>query len=142
MSWTLDDNNIESIIEQILHELNIEASIESDYEHSPMAYNYRTNTFKFSKDLIEKDLTCNGLISLVYVKLLTYHEVGHYLDFKKNLNSVLMLDKLVEIDVQIALEENAWDLGRTVVPEDMREEFDEINRDNLRRLEFNKYNPI
>lgn len=139
MNWTLNNSNIESVIKQILLEKNIKANIEAEYEYSPMAYNYRTDTFKFSNNLIQQELDWNGFNPLTYVRLLTYHEVGHYLDFKGNHLSVSMLDNLIDIDVQIALEENAWKLGMTVVPQDLKDGFDEINGSNLRQLEFRKY---
>ena len=88
--------DIEKIIENTLSENNLNIHFEFDNDlASPMSYNVSTNTIKFNY------LKVNGYISIIninlkettenYVKIILYHMIGYYLDFKKNKHDVRTL---------------------------------------------------
>ena len=88
--------DIEKIIHNTLAELDLNIHYEFDNDLlSPMSYNVSTNTIKFNY------LKVNGFISIInihlkettenYVKIILYHVIGYYLDFKKNKHDVRIL---------------------------------------------------
>jgi hypothetical protein len=117
--------DIEKIIEFTLqeHKLNI------DYEFNnkllaPMSFNVLTNTIKFNY------LQINGYIANINfkiketdedcVKIILYHQLGYYLEFKNNKHDLRVLkyfedEKKAQLLAKI--ETNAWDYGRTLIPE-------------------------
>ncbi|PAE23244.1 hypothetical protein [Bacillus sp. 7894-2] len=119
----------------ILHTLN-EQRLNINYEFSntlasPMSYNVSTNTIKFNY------LKVNGYIAKInfkiketdenLVKLMLYHEIGYYLDFKKNKHDIrtLMYGEDDEKEQLMAeIEKNSWDYGRKIVPEHLVNAYD------------------
>ena len=79
--------NIEKIIKDTLdkHHLNIDYEINNNLT-VPMSYNVSTNIIKFNY------LQVNGYINKIrikeidenFVRIILYHVIGYYLDFKKN----------------------------------------------------------
>jgi hypothetical protein len=126
--------DIEKIIEDTLqdHNLNIHYEFDNDLA-APMSYNKSTNTIKFNY------LKINGYIGIIninmketnenYVKLILYHVLGYYLDFKKNKHDLRTL-KYGEDDeiamLKTTIETNAWEYGRTLVPEPLLQSYDQV----------------
>ncbi|WP_035333099.1 hypothetical protein [Cytobacillus firmus] len=121
----------------ILHTLN-EQRLNINYEFSntlasPMSCNVTTNTIKFNY------LKVNGYIAKInfkiketdenLVKLMLYHEIGYYLDFKKNKHDIrtLMYGEDDEKEQLMAeIEKNSWDYGREIVPEHLVNAYDQF----------------
>lgn len=130
--------DIEKIIEDTLneHHLPIHYEFNNDLT-APMSYNVSTNTIKFNY------LKVNGYISIMkssiketnenYVKLILYHEIGYYLDFKKNKYDlrILMYGHEDEKEkLKSTIETNAWEYGRTLVPQQLVESYDQVRELN------------
>ncbi|MBT2698628.1 hypothetical protein J7E79_14540 [Bacillus sp. ISL-40] len=126
--------DIEEIIENTLqeHQLTI------DYEMNnkllaPMSFNVTTNTIKFNY------LQINGYIANINfkiketdvdcVKIILYRQLGYYLEFKNNKHDLRVL-KYFEDEEKAQLlakiETNAWDSGRTLVPEKLVNSYDKV----------------
>jgi hypothetical protein len=98
-----------------------------------MNYNVSTNTIKFNY------LQVNGYIAKInfkireteenIVKLLLYHEIGYYLDFKKNKHDIrtLMYGEDEEIEQLMSeIERNSWEYGRILVPDHLVNAYDQV----------------
>lgn len=132
--------NIESIIKNTLHELKIDIPYEFDNKlTAPMSYNVSINTIKFNY------LQVNGYIAKIkfketdenLVKIILYHVVGYYLDFKKNKHDtrILMYGEDEEKEqLKSEIETNAWEYGRTVVPENLLESYDKVRELNKKLI--------
>ncbi|TCN26560.1 hypothetical protein [Mesobacillus foraminis] len=124
--------DIEKIIKNALHELKIDL----DYAHddklaAPMSYNVSIKTIKFNY------LEINGYIGKIkfketqenLVKIILYHVIGYYLDFKKNKHDtrILMYGEDEEKEqLKSIIETNAWEYGRKVVPENLLDSYDKV----------------
>lgn len=126
--------DIEKIIENTLneHHLNLHYEFNNDLT-TPMSYNVSTNTIKFNY------LKINGYISIIkiqiketnenYIKMILYHEIGYYLDFKKNKHDlrILMYGHEDEKEkLKAVIETNAWEYGRTLVPPQLVDSYDKL----------------
>lgn len=125
--WT-----IEKIIESELKELKIYIDYEFDNQlPAPMSYNISTRTLKFNY------LQINGYRGKIrvretdedFVRLILYHTVGYYLDYQKNKHDIRTLvyggdEEKQELLSQI--EKNAWEYGRSLVPERLIESYDKM----------------
>lgn len=125
-------SDIEKIIKNTLNEHNLDIIYEFDNNLSaPMSYNVSTNTIKFNY------LQVNGYKGKIriketeedFVKIILYRMIGYYLDFKKNKHDLRTL-KYGE-DYEIAklkreIETNAWVYGRTFVPEELLQSYDQV----------------
>lgn len=124
--------NIEKIIEDTLekHKLDINYEINNKLT-VPMSYNVSTNTIKFNY------LQVNGYISKIrlketdenLVKIILYHVIGYYLDFKKHKHDLrtFMYGEDDEIEkLKTNIETNAWVYGRTLVPEKLLQSYDQV----------------
>jgi hypothetical protein len=126
--------DIEQIIKNTLNELNLDINVEiSNKLNVPMSYNVSTNTIKFNY------LKVNGYNAQInfkiketdenFVKIILFHELGYYLDFKKNKRDLRVLlygeDKEKEL-LMAEIEVNAWDYGRTLVHEHLVESYDQV----------------
>ncbi|MCM2532807.1 hypothetical protein NDK43_10925 [Neobacillus pocheonensis] len=126
--------DIEKIIENTLqeHKLNIDYEINNNLL-APMSFNVSTNTIKFNY------LQVNGYIANINfkiketdedcVKIILYRQLGYYLAFKKNNHDLRILkyfedEKKAEILTRI--ETNAWEYGRTLVPEKLVNSYDKV----------------
>jgi hypothetical protein len=124
--------NIEKIIEETLNHHKLDLNYEINNKLTvPMSYNVSTNTIKFNY------LQVNGYMNKIrineteenFVKIILYHVIGYYLDFKKNKHDLRIL-KYGE-DYEIAklkreIETNAWVYGRTLVPEELIHSYDQV----------------
>ena len=126
--------NIERIIITTLKELNLDINCEFNNDLAvPMSYNVSTKTIKFNY------LQINGYISELFklkeseeniVKLILYHELGYYLDFKKNKRDLKILkygEDNEREELQLEIEANAWEYGRTLVPDQLVKSYDKIH---------------
>lgn len=124
--------NIEKIIKDVLDEHRLDINYEFDNQlPAHMSYNVSTNTIKFNY------LQINGYRGKVrikesdenFVKILIYHEIGYYLSFKKNKHDLRTLiyggDEEKE-ELMAEIENNAWEYGRTMVPEHLLESYDKV----------------
>jgi len=133
--------DIERIIGDTLneHHLNIKYEFNNKLT-APMSYNVSTNTIKFNY------LRINGYISIMnvqlretdedFVKLILYHEIGYYLDFKKNKHDLRILmygDEEEKERLKSTIETNAWEYGRTLVPQKLLESYDKIRELDIKR---------
>ncbi|GAA0598358.1 hypothetical protein GCM10009001_13130 [Virgibacillus siamensis] len=134
--------NIERIIMATLTELNLDINCESNNDLTvPMSYNVSTKTIKFNY------LQVNGYIGELFklkesdeniVKLILYHELGYYLDFKKNKRDLKILiygEDDEKEELQSEIEANAWEYGRTLVPEQLVRSYDKIREFEKMRLQ-------
>lgn len=126
--------DIEKIIKNTLQELRLNMKVEfSDKLTEPMIYNGSTNTIKFNYIQINGyNAKLNFKIRETdenFVKIILYHELGYYLEFRKNprVLKTLIYGKEEEKKQFLAeIEENAWELGRTLVPENLLQAYDQV----------------
>jgi hypothetical protein len=124
--------NIEKIIQQTLSRHNLDINYESNNQLTvPMSYNVSHNTIRFNY------LKINGYIAKLniketnenLVKIILYRVLGYYLDFKKNKHDTRILmygdDKEIE-ELKTLIERNAWEFGRTMVPEELLNSYDKV----------------
>jgi hypothetical protein len=126
--------DIEKIIEHTLqeHRLNIDYEINNKLL-APMSFNVSTNTIKFNY------LQINGYIANINfkiketdedcVKIILYHQLGYYLEFKNNKHDLRVLkyfDDEKKAQILAKIETNAWDNGRTLVPERLVKSYDQV----------------
>jgi hypothetical protein len=125
--------DIEKIIINTLQELKLNIKVEfSDKLTAPMTYNGSTNTIKFNY------IQVNGYNAKLnfkiretdenFVKIILYHALGYYLEFRKNprVLKTLIYGKKEEKEQFLAeIEENTWELGRTLVPENLLKAYDQ-----------------
>jgi hypothetical protein len=126
--------DIEKIIKNILQELKLNIKVEySDKLTAPMTYNVSTNTIKFNY------IQINGYNAKInfkiketdenFVKIILYHELGYYLEFRKNtqvLKTLLYGEEKEKEQLLAQIEENAWKYGRTMVPEYLIKAYDQV----------------
>ena len=126
--------DIETIIKNTLQELKLNINVEfSDKLTAPMSYNVSTNTIKF--DYIQ----INGYNAKInfkiketdenFVKIILYHELGYYLEFRKNtrvLKTLIYGEEAEKEQLLAEIEENAWEYGRTLVPEYLVKAYDQV----------------
>ncbi|MYL65045.1 hypothetical protein GLW07_16935 [Bacillus hwajinpoensis] len=126
--------DVEKIIKDTLEEHQLSINYEFNNElAAPMSYNVSTNTIKFNY------LQMNGYQAKVNFKLketeenialiLLYHEIGYYLDFKKHRHDLRILmyeDEEVQQELLAEIEENAWEQGRKLIPDDLKESYDQL----------------
>ncbi|MGG0789897.1 hypothetical protein ABE132_14580 [Peribacillus simplex] len=125
-------SDIEKIINNTLNEHNLDIIYEFDNNLSaPMSYNVSTNTIKFNY------LQVNGYKGKIriketeedFVKIILYRMIGYYLDFKKNKHDlrILMYGHEEEKEkLKSEIETNAWDYGRTLIPEQLLKSYDKV----------------
>lgn len=125
-------SDIGKIINNTLNEHNLDIFYEFDNNLSaPMSYNVSTNTIKFNY------LQVNGYKGKIriketeedFVKIILYRMIGYYLDFKKNKHDlrILMYGHEEEKEkLKSEIETNAWDYGRTLIPEQLLESYDKV----------------
>ncbi|MGG0287175.1 hypothetical protein ABEY41_19050 [Peribacillus butanolivorans] len=125
-------SDIEKIINNTLNEHNLDIICEFDNNlRAPMSYNVSTNTIKFNY------LQVNGYKGKVriketeedFVKIILYRIIGYYLDFKKNKHDlrIIMYGHEEEKEkLKSEIETNAWDYGRTLIPEQLLESYDKV----------------
>ncbi len=126
--------DIEELVKDTLafHQLPINYEFNNEL-NAPMSYNVSTNTIKFNY------LQLNGYQAKVNFKLketeeniakiLLYHEIGYYLDFKKHRHDlrILMYEEEEEQQKFLAeIERNAWEFGRKLLPDDLVESYDKL----------------
>ncbi|MDQ0199330.1 hypothetical protein [Neobacillus ginsengisoli] len=126
--------DIEKIIENTLHEHNLDINYEFNNKlTAPMSYNVSHNTIRFNY------LQVNGYKAKMnfkiketdenFVKIILYHVLGYYLDFKKNKHDtrIIMYGKEEEKEQLLSLiETNSWEYGRTLVPKQLLNSYDKV----------------
>ncbi|WP_417899814.1 hypothetical protein ABN702_05890 [Bacillus haimaensis] len=126
--------NIEKIINNTLQELKLNINVEfSDKLTAPMSYNVSTNTIKFNY------IQINGYNAKInfkiketdenFVKIMLYHQLGYYLEFRKNTRVLKTLIYGVEDEKEQLLAEievNSWEYGRTLVPDYLLKAYDQV----------------
>ncbi|WP_010285504.1 hypothetical protein [Bacillus timonensis] len=126
--------HIEKIIETTLLELKLNINVESsDKLPAPLSYNVSTNTIKFNY------LQINGYNSKInfkvketddnFVKLILYRQLGYYLEYRKNtrvLKTLIYGEEKEKQQLLAEIEENAWEYGRTLVPEYLLNAYDQV----------------
>lgn len=124
--------DIEKIIKETLNEQNLTINYEFNNNLPvPMSFNVSTNTIKFNY------LQVNGYIGNFkfretdenFVKIILYHVLGYYLDFKKNKHDLRILmygDEEEKELLKSEIEVNAWEYGRTLVPVKLLDSYDKV----------------
>ncbi|WP_338452515.1 hypothetical protein R4Z09_11920 [Niallia oryzisoli] len=126
--------DIEKIIINTLQELKLKINVESNKKlTAPMSYNVSTNTIKFNY------IQINGYNAKInfkmketdenFVKIILYHQLGYYLEYRKNprVLKTLIYGKEEEKEQLLAeIEENSWECGRTLVPEYLLKAYDQV----------------
>ena len=126
--------DIERIIINTLTELKLNIHVEFNNKlTAPMSYNVSTNTIKFNY------IQINGYNAKInfkiketdenFVKIILYHQLGYYLEFRKNprvLKTLLYGGEEEKEQLLAEIEENSWDLGRTLVPEHLFKAYDQV----------------
>lgn len=126
--------DIEEIIKTTLLELRMDFNYEMHNKlPAPMSFNVSTNTIKFNY------LQINGYIANIKfkvketaedcVKLIIYHQLGYYLDFKKNkhdLRTIKYGGDEEKAQLLSEIERNAWEYGRSLVPEKLLSSYDKV----------------
>ncbi|WP_173917615.1 hypothetical protein [Halobacillus sp. Marseille-Q1614] len=126
--------HIEKIIQDTLEKHNLIKYIKYEANNklpAPMSFNVSYNTITFNY------LEVNGYMSKIkikeakenFVKIMVYHEIGYFLTFRKHSHDLRTLmygeDKEVEA-LKSKIEDNAWEYGRTLVPEDLLDLYDRV----------------
>lgn len=130
--------NIEKIIKSTLQELKFNINVESSNKlTAPMSYNVATNTIKFNYLQING---YNGKLNFKiketdenFVKLILYLQLGYYLEFRKNtrvLKTLIYGEEKEKEQLLAEIEENAWEYGRTLVPEYLLKSYDQVRELN------------
>src|SRR3954452_16727597 len=126
--------DIEKIIKNILQELKLNIKVEfSDKLTAPMSYNVSTKTIKFNY------IQINGYNAKInfkvketdenFVKIILYHELGYYLEFRRNprvLRTFIYGEEKEKEQLLAEIEENAWVYGRTLVPDYLLKSYDQV----------------
>ena len=126
--------NIEKIIKNTLQELKLNINVEfSDKLTVPMSYNVSTNTIKFNY------IQINGYNAKInfkiketdenFLKIILYHELGCYLEYRKNtriLKTLIYGEEEEKEQLLAEIEEKAWEYGRTLVPEYLLKAYDQV----------------
>ncbi|MCM2535862.1 hypothetical protein NDK43_30725 [Neobacillus pocheonensis] len=126
--------DIEKIIENTLREHNLDINYEFNNKlTAPMSYNVSHNTIRFNY------LQVNGYKDQMnfkiketdenFVKIILYHVLGYYLDFKKNKHDtrIIMYGEEEEKEQLLSLiETNSWEYGRTLVPKQLLNSYDKV----------------
>ncbi|WP_342773895.1 hypothetical protein [Pseudalkalibacillus caeni] len=112
--------------------MDINYEIDNDLP-APMSFNVSTNTIKFNY------LKVNGYKAKVnpkvketdenFIKLLLYRQIGYYLDFKNkrhDLRTLMYGDKREKRQLRAKIDKNAWEYGKTLVPENLLNAYDKI----------------
>jgi hypothetical protein len=125
-------------IEKIIKDTLDEHTLDIDYEINnkllaPISFNVSKNTIKFNY------LQINGYIANINfkiketdedcVKIILYHQLGYYLEFKNNKHDLRVLkyfDDEKKAQILAKIETNAWDNGRTLVPERLVKSYDQV----------------
>lgn len=130
----------EKIIKDILIDLGIDCGFKNVVlkQSKIMFYNHAENLIGFNNDYIV-EFCMNNLIPIVDgVKCITYHEIGHWLEFKLYPELTGGLAEELKEDrgnYRIKREENAFKLARYLVPDDLIKLYEDINYTNLRNYE-------
>ena len=127
--------DIEEIIKNILIELKLE-HIKVEFNNqltAPMSYNVSTKTIKFNY------LQINGYNAKInfkvketdenFVKIILYHVLGYYLEYRKNprvLKTLLYGEEEEKERLLAEIEENSWEYGRTLVPQYLLKAYDQV----------------
>src|SRR6478672_13876702 len=126
--------NIEKIITNTLQDLKLNINVEfSDKLTAPMSYNVSTNTIKFNY------IQINGYNAKInfkiketdenFVKIILYHELGYYLEFRRNprvLRTLIYGEEKEKEQLLAEIEENSWVYGRTLVPKYLINAYDQV----------------
>jgi hypothetical protein len=127
--------DIEKIIKDTLIEHNlINVKVEFDNNlTAPMSYVVSTKTIKFNY------IQINGYNAKInfkvketdenFVKIILYHILGYFLEYKKNpriLRTFLYGEEEEKKALLTEIEENSWVLGRTMVPEYLVNSYDQV----------------
>ncbi|PLS02484.1 hypothetical protein [Neobacillus cucumis] len=126
--------DIEEIIKATLQEHKLDINYELNNKlPAPMSYNVSTNTIKFNY------LQINGYIANINfkiketdedcVKIILFHQLGYYLDFKKNKHDLRTLkygEDFEKEQLLAEIERNSWEYGRTLVPERLKKSYDKV----------------
>jgi hypothetical protein len=126
--------DIEKIITNTLKELKLNINVEFSNElTAPMSYNVSTNTIKFNY------IQINGYNAKInfkikesdenFAKIILYHQLGYYLEFRKNtrvLKTLIYGGEDEKEQLLAEIEENSWELGRTMVPEYLLNAYDQV----------------
>jgi hypothetical protein len=127
--------DIEKIIKNILQELKLNhLKVEFSKElTAPMSYNVSTKTIKFNY------IQINGYNAKInfkvketdenFVKIILYHELGYYLEFRRNprvLRTLIYGGEEEKEQILAEIEENSWVYGRTLVPEYLLKAYDQV----------------
>jgi hypothetical protein len=125
-------------IEKIIKDTLDEHTLDIDYEINnkllaPISFNVSKNLIKFNY------LQINGYIANINfkiketdedcVKIILYHQLGYYLEFKNNKHDLRVLkyfDDEKKAQILAKIETNAWDNGRTLVPERLVKSYDQV----------------
>jgi hypothetical protein len=126
--------DIENIIEHTLLEHNLDINYEFNNKlNAPMSYNVSTNTIRFNYLQIEGyKAKINFKVKETdenFVKIILYHVLGYYLDFKKNKHDtrIIMYGEDEEKEQLLSLiETNSWNYGRTLVPQHLLISYDKV----------------
>ncbi|ELK44943.1 hypothetical protein [Halobacillus sp. BAB-2008] len=130
--------NIETIIEEIYQEnqLDLQYEVNSTLP-SPMSFNVSTNTLAYNY------LQVNGYMSKVkiqeseedFVRIMIYRELGYYITFKKHrpdMRTLLYGGDAEVAELKAEIETNAWDYGRELVPDRLKQSYDIVReRDGM-----------
>ncbi|MCQ6280023.1 hypothetical protein [Bacillus sp. EB600] len=126
--------DIEEIVKNTLQELKLNINVEfSDKLIAPMSYNVSTNTIKFNY------IQINGYNAKInfkiketdenFVKIILYHELSYYLEFRKNtrvLKTLYYGEEEEKKQLLAEIEENAWEYGRTLVSDNLLNAYDQV----------------
>ncbi|MCY9698439.1 hypothetical protein [Paenibacillus alginolyticus] len=99
----------------------------------------KDNVIKYNLASLEKMKENSPLKHLSdeeFFEVCIYHELGHYLDYKKNQDrhSVRMENDYPELEFKFIGEQNAWRYGKEIIPPyrtEFSKNFDKLNESNI-----------
>jgi hypothetical protein len=120
-----------------------------EHEHAfSMAYHLKDNVIKYNLTSLEK-MKENGPLKHLsdeeFFEVCIYHELGHYLDYKRNpdRSSVRMKNDNPELEFLFIGEQNAWRYGKEILPlyrNDLSKHFDTLNESIIAYWKTNRMN--
>ena len=64
-----------------------------------------------------------------FLKIILYHELGYYLEYRRNprvLKTLLYGEEEEKERLLVEIEENSWEYGRTLVPRHLLKTYDQV----------------
>ncbi|GCD12641.1 hypothetical protein [Clostridium tagluense] len=138
---SIEASDYRKFIEKLVFKEGMCPSYEVTEIDTVMSYSFSANTLKINVFLIANVLSKKPYPNLTdeqMLEIMTYHEMGHMKDIRKNptlLDEVIELMKLndnaVYKEFLMRREISAWEYGKQFVPIEILDEYNDFNKHSL-----------